>query len=150
MSTLFRTLLVLLVAAGAPASGATPLAIRDAWVRATPPGARTAAAYLTIENRGGADRLLGATSDAARALELHTHVTEAGLQRMIHLHEIEIPAGATIRFEPGALHVMLIDIATPLAPGAEVVLRLTFAHSQPIDVVATVIDARTAPGHAAH
>jgi copper(I)-binding protein len=121
-------------------------------VRATPPGARTGAAYLTIENRSGADRLLGAASPAARALELHTHVSEGGVQRMVRLMEVEIPAGATVAFAPGGLHVMLIDLAAPLAPGGTVALRLEFANAEPIEVSVPVIDARTtpAPAHAGH
>ena len=42
--------------------------------------ARTAAAYLTIANTGAADRLLRGTTPAARAVEVHTHVDERGLQ----------------------------------------------------------------------
>jgi copper(I)-binding protein len=152
MSSLVRALILSICVLTLPAQGAGPLIVRDAWARATPPGARTGAAYLTIESRGDADRLLGATSPAARTLELHTHVTEGGVQRMVRLAEVEVPAGATVAFVPGGLHVMLIDLAAPLAPGATVALRLEFANAGPIEIAVPVIDARTAPapGHAAH
>ncbi|HEY8545427.1 MAG TPA: hypothetical protein VIL36_10285, partial [Acidimicrobiales bacterium] len=41
--------------------------VRDAWAT---PGGSTAAVYLTIDNRGGADQLLGASSANATAVRL--------------------------------------------------------------------------------
>jgi copper(I)-binding protein len=49
------------------------LRIVKPYARATPPGAATAGAYLTIENRGARDRLVGASSPAATAVEIHYH-----------------------------------------------------------------------------
>ena len=149
MPTLFRAVATLaLLTVAAPASAERP-EISGAWIRATPPGARTAAAYLTIRNGGPADRLLGAVSPAARELQLHTQVSEAGRQRMVHLTEIPLPAGDTIRLEPGGLHLMLVDIAAPLAPGTEVELSLRFAAAAPIVIAVPVVDARAgaAPAH---
>ena len=40
--------------------------IENAWTRATPPGAKIAAGYMTIRNASGtADRLIAASSPAA-------------------------------------------------------------------------------------
>jgi periplasmic copper chaperone A len=141
-------LLKLLVATGlgllaAPAM-AESLAVTGAWVRATPPGARTTAAYLTIVNPGPAERLLAAQSPAAQALELHTHRLNGGVQQMVRLAEVPVPAAATVHFEPGGLHVMLLDLAAPLMPGMEVELTLRFATAGAVTIKAPVVDARTA------
>jgi copper(I)-binding protein len=125
------------------------LAITEAWIRATPPGARTAAAYLTITNTGTADRLLGGTTPLARALEVHTHVSEGGLLRMERLGELALPAGESVRLEPGGLHLMLVDVAAPLAAGARVALSLRFAVAGTLEIEVPVIDAR-ASGPTAH
>ena len=118
MAHLERALIFLaLGAAGSAAAG--PLTITDAWIRATPPGARTAAAYLTIANTGAADRLLGGTTPAARTVEVHTHVDERGLQRMVRLAELSLPAGETVRLTPGGLHLMLVDVARAARRGRE-------------------------------
>ena len=36
---------------------------------------------------------------------------------MRHLHEVEVPAGGEVSFEPGALHVMPIGLMQPLVGG---------------------------------
>ena len=139
---LARTLLLFLVgSAGSAAAG--PMTVTDAWIRATPPGVPTAAAYLTITNAGAADRLLGAATPAAQAVELHAHVEDGGLHRMERLAEVAVPAGAVVRLEPAGLHLMLVDIAAPLAAGMRVPLTLRFATVGEIELEITVVDART-------
>ena len=136
--------------AGAGAA-AEPPTVTDAWVRATPPGATTAAAYLTITNAGAADRLLGAATSAARAVEIHTHVVDGGLHRMVRVEDLTLPAGEAVRLEPGGLHLMLVDLATPLAAATTVALSLRFANAGTLELEVPVVDARTAPAtRAAH
>lgn len=149
MTMLVRAL-VLAGLAVAASVHAEPPALTDAWVRATPPGARTAAAYLTIANAGEADRLLGATTPAARSVEVHAHTTEGGMQRMVRLPELALPAGETVRLVPGGPHLMLIDITGPLAAGAHVTLSLQFAAAGTHVVEAPVIDARGDAAPAPH
>jgi copper(I)-binding protein len=65
---------------------------------------------------------------------------------MVRLAEVPVPAGATVRFEPGGLHVMLLDIVAPLTPGMEVELTLRFATAEAVTIKLPVVDARaTAP-----
>ena len=138
-----RTFLLWFIAAGAAGSAAAgPMTVTDAWIRATPPGVPTAAAYLTITNAGGADRLLGGATPAAQTVELHAHVEGGGLHRMERLAEVTVPAGAVVRLEPAGLHLMLIDIAAPLAAGTHVLLTLRFATAGQIELEIPVIDAR--------
>src|SRR5688572_1029788 len=141
MRSLVRALALLTCCAAGPVL-AGPLTLTDAWIRATPPGARTAAAYLTITNAGAADRLIGATTPAAGTVGVHTHVTEGGRQRMLRLAELSLPAHAAVRLEPGGLHLMLLDLAAPLAAGTRVSLSLQFAAAGTIDVDVPVVDAR--------
>jgi copper(I)-binding protein len=152
MTAPVRALVVFAFGLAAPATAAPPPTLTDAWIRATPPGARTAAAYLTISSAGAADRLLGATTAAARGVEIHEQVAENGLQRMVRLPEVALLPGESVRFEAGGLHLMLIDIAAPLAPGTTVSLSLEFAVAGTIAVDVPVVDARVeAPlAHGAH
>jgi periplasmic copper chaperone A len=127
---------------------APPLAITAAWMRATPPGVTTAAAYLTITNNGTAEeRLLGATSPAARMLELHANVEEHGMQHMRPLADIAVPVGGRVELSTGGTHIMLIDIAAPLKPGDEVPLTLHFASAGDITIKVPVLDGRTEAHH---
>ncbi len=139
---LARTLLFFFLVGAAGSAAAGPMTVTDAWIRATPPGAPTAAAYLTISNAGAADRLLGAATPAAQAVELHAHVEDGGLHRMQRLAEVAVPAGAVVRLEPAGLHLMLVGIAAPLAAGTRVLLTLRFATADPIELEIPVVDAR--------
>jgi copper(I)-binding protein len=88
---------------------------------------------------------VGVASPAAREAQLHDHVIAGGLSRMVQLADVALPAGATVRFEPGGKHVMLLDIAAPLVPGGKLELTLRFATAPPLTLVVPVLDARSAP-----
>ncbi len=107
------------------AAQAAGVTVQDAWVRAMPPGARTSAAFLTLHN--GDDRphaLVGAASDVARLVELHTHLHDHGVMRMRPVARIAIPAHGSVRLQPGGYHIMLIDLRHPIRAGDSVALTL--------------------------
>jgi periplasmic copper chaperone A len=116
-------------AAQSPASGpATGIEIVDPYLPLLPPGVQTGAAYLRIRNVGERDRILVAVvSPAAEAVELHTHIDDAGVLRMRQVKEIVVPAGSELAFKPGGYHVMLIGLPLPLLAGDKVPLTLRFA-----------------------
>ena len=96
---------------------------------ALPAGANTAV-YLTIVNEGmGEDRLIGASTPLSDRVELHeTRAGDDGLMRMQRVDAVEIPAGETVRLEPGGLHVMVFDV-DEVSEGAEVEVTLVFQRS---------------------
>jgi copper(I)-binding protein len=113
--------------AGAAEGPAGSIQIAQAWSRPTPPVGATGAAYLAITNTGGkADRLLGASTPMAVSAEINETRHAEGVAQMRRLESLEIPAGQTLRFEPGALHIMLLDLVRPLKPGAQYPLTLNF------------------------
>jgi copper(I)-binding protein len=150
MIRLLRALSLLAFYVGASSAAAEPPLLSDAWIRATPPGASTGAAYLTITSRGVGDRLLGATTPAARAVEIHRSAVEAGVHRMVRLEELTLPAGEPVRLEAGGLHLMLIDIARPLMPGTTVGFTLRFATAGNVEIEIPVVDARAGGATHAH
>jgi copper(I)-binding protein len=126
----FAALLMLLCPAWLAAATDGPagsMQIAQAWSRPTPPIGATGAAYLTITNTGGkADRLLGASTPMAVSAEINETRHTQGVAQMRRLESLEIPAGQTLRLEPGALHIMLLDLVRPLKPGAQYPLTLNF------------------------
>ncbi len=44
---------------------------------------------------------------------------------MRQLESLELPAKQTVKLEPGGLHIMLLDLKSPLKLGDKVPLRLT-------------------------
>ncbi|HXU52170.1 MAG TPA: copper chaperone PCu(A)C [Casimicrobiaceae bacterium] len=114
------------------------LKIAHPYARATPPGADIGGAYLTIDNKGAADRLMSASSPAAARVELHTMAMDNGVMRMSEVKGIDLPPGSQVKLKPGGLHMMLVGLKTPLAEGSRVPLRLTFEHAGSIDVEVAV------------
>jgi copper(I)-binding protein len=110
------------------AAHAADLAVTDAFSRATP-GAGPGAAYLTIHGGDTSDRLLGVSSTAAQAVEMHTMSMQGDVMRMREVHAIEIPAHATVKLAPGADHLMLVGLQAPLKAGDSVNLTLRFEHA---------------------
>jgi copper(I)-binding protein len=129
---------------------ASPIAVTGAWARATPPGVTTAAAYLTVSNAGTADRLLGASSPAARQVTLHADVEEHGMQHMRQLEGIEVPARGSVELVPGKMHLMLVDIGAPLKPDATITMTLQFEKAGSLTVEVPVRDGRLEPAHHHH
>ena len=103
---------------------ADEIEVSDAWIRQPPPGAPTAAAYMTIRNKGHVSReLTGARSDAAEKVELHRTLIEDGVARMQPVDELQIPVGGEVVLKPGGLHLMLIR-PSALKEGDEVEIGL--------------------------
>jgi len=113
--------------------------IAHPYARPTPPGARTGGAYFTVRNAGkAADRLTRVASPAARVVEIHSMTMDGTLMKMRPVAGIQIPAGGEVALGSGGYHVMLIDLAGPLAAGDKVPLTLTFDHAGTVDIVADV------------
>lgn len=134
----------LLLASCTPAESDPEITVVDPWARATVAGQSGTAAYFTIVNAGGADRLLSVASPAAEA-SLHATTMADGVMRMRPVQAIEVPAAETIALQPGGMHVMLSGIHQPLESGATVALELEFEKSGDRRVEAAV---RPASGEA--
>lgn len=131
-------LLALVLGAGTTL-GAGAIEVTDAYVRAVPPGAPNSAAFLALSNGSGEPRaLVSAESPASEAVELHTHTMDGGMMRMRRVDRIEVPAGGRVALEPGGLHLMLIGLKRPLAPGDQVALTLIFDDGSRSELAAPV------------
>lgn len=121
------------------------LRIGHPWSRAAPPNA-PAAVYFTLNNSGKqADQLLSVTSPIAAEAMLHQNLENNGVMQMRELaHGVALPPGATVKLQPGGLHVMLIGIKQPLPDGAKFPLTLRFAKAGRVTVEVMV---GAAPAH---
>jgi len=97
---------------------------------------------LTIENRGdGDDRLIGADTDAALAIEIHLTVIEPdGRASMRMLDDALLPAGESVAFRPGGLHLMVVVPDERVVAGGTFEVTLRFARSAPVTRTVTVVD----------
>jgi len=109
------------------------VSVGNAWIRTPPPGAAVAAGYFDIVNHGDTPVvLIGARSSAASTIEMHTTEHDGDLLRMRKLERVELPAGATVTFQAGGYHLMLMHF-TGVTTGT-VPVTLVFADSSELTV----------------
>ena len=70
--------------------------------------------------------LIAAEGNVSKVVELHTHVMEDGMMKMITIPKIDLPAGKTVMLEPNGLHIMLIGLNSDLKDGDKAALTLMF------------------------
>lgn len=119
--------------------GCNDIDVENAWLR-LPPGENTAL-YFDVSNGGGTDTaLVSASSDIAGMYELHeTEMVEGKMEmKPVEGQAVPIPAGATVRFEPGSLHVMVMGLTGDLQEGDEVDFTLTFSDDCVKEITAPV------------
>ena len=123
------------------------LRVSNPFTRATPPGAKVAGDFMSIENQGkDADRLVSASSPVACVVEIHEMTMDGGLMKMRAVKGVDLKPGATIELRPGGYHVMLEDLKRPLKDGEQIPLTLTFEKGGVLEVKVNV----GAMGAAAH
>lgn len=94
------------------------------------PGAAVAAGYLRLE-AGTDDALIGATSPAARAVEIHEMSMAGGRMTMRPVPRLELQAGDEVKLNPNGMHLMFIDLDPAFASATSVEVTLLFASAPP-------------------
>ncbi|MGO9135080.1 MAG: copper chaperone PCu(A)C [Methylovirgula sp.] len=113
------------------------IAITDAWIRATPPGATVGGGFLEIDNKGNApDRLIGGAAPAtADKVELHESIMQGDVAEMRELTQgVPVAPGGKVIFEPGGKHLMFLGLKGRLTEGQNVKVQLSFEKAGKIDV----------------
>ena len=124
------------------------IAIGHPYARPTVAGQPVAAGYLSLDNRGAADRLLAASTAVAERVELHAMWLEGDVMRMRMRDAIDLPAGAKVEFKPGGMHLMFIGLKAPLKVGEKFALTLRFEKAGTVEVVVNVQATASAAGAA--
>jgi copper(I)-binding protein len=108
------------------------------------------AIYLVIHNLGSsADTLTGVSSNVAEAIEIHESKMSGDVMQMQQLESVPVERSAEIRFEPGGLHIMLIDLKKDLKVGDEVEITLHFTSFEDINITVPVSDMPASEDHSA-
>jgi periplasmic copper chaperone A len=121
--------------------------IEQPWMRASAPGQKIAAGYLTVRNKAAQpDRLVGASSPMAAKVQTHVTVKDGEVLRMREVKGYEIPAKGTFELKPGGAHLMLVDIKQALKEGDKVPVTLKFEKSRDVTVEFLVSGLAGPPG----
>ena len=131
-SILTRLLASSLLSLAASASLAQ-VKVDQAWARPTVPGQQGGGGFLSITSPAG-DRLIGGSTPLAERFELHTMAMKGDVMEMRQLDAVDLPAGKTVEFKPGGLHVMFIGLKQPLAIGSKVPVTLKFEKAGEVKV----------------
>lgn len=130
------------------------LRVSDVWAKATPPQARVAGGYLSVQNRGdAADKLLRVESAVAASVEIHEMSDVGGVARMREVtNGVELPAGSTTTLKPGGYHLMFIGPKQPFVEGQTIKATLVFEKAGSLPVVFDVrpLVASGSSGHDHH
>lgn len=107
----------------------------EPWARAAMAG-ENSAVYMMLHNHSNqADKLTGASSDVAEAVELHlSQMGPNGEMQMIPQSSIPLGADEEVEFKPGGLHIMLIGLKQDLAIGDQFEVTLHFKNHADIVV----------------
>lgn len=113
--------------------------IERPWVREAPPGAPSLAGYLRLRNDCDATvQVVGVESlDVGRPM-IHRTEHAGGISRMRPVGELVIQPKGTLLFEPGGLHLMLLQPNRRFVAGDVVRFRLVLADGRRLYVEAPV------------
>lgn len=107
-------------------SGGSQFQLKWVWARPADIGGNSAI-YFSITNTGSSDSLLSASTEIAEMVQFHKTTANAdGTVSMVQQMQVELPAGTVVNFQPGGLHIMLMNLKTPLADGDTFPLKLEF------------------------
>jgi periplasmic copper chaperone A len=110
---------------GAPADAEGAWARPVALAEADRP---TSAVYFTLDNPGDAPlQLVAAETDVAGRTEIHETTMDGDVMRMRPVEAVDVPVRGEVAFQPGGLHVMLLDVRRDLVAGETFALTLRFA-----------------------
>ena len=141
-----HALVALLVCLGQPACAHDGVHVTDAYAVVVSPNAPTAAVYFEVENHGVMeDRLISATTDAARMAMLHESVETDGVMSMGDVAGFVVEGQGTFTLARGGAHVMLMGLTKPLADGDTITVTLTFEHAGDV-VVEVPVNPAVIPG----
>jgi len=131
-------LAALLFAASAWGDGPTVRA-GHVWIREAPPGVKVLAGYFTLENLTDKPlSLISVSSPDFDSAMLHQSVVKDGVESMLPVDTLPIPAGASVELKPGGFHVMLAQPKKNLFAGDLVTLFLKFSDQSELTLLAPV------------
>jgi len=107
--------------------------IQQAWIRSAPPGAKTLAGYLVLKNTCKTSiKVVDVESKDFAMPMIHRSVVENGVSKMRAPGVLEIKAGASLKFEAGGLHLMLMQPLRNLKEGDKAGVRLVLADGRKV------------------
>lgn len=125
MHIIFRVLSSMVLLLSLSNIAQAEVTISDAWVRATAPGQKVGAAYMTLQSPQAA-KLVYAETKSADEVEIHSMSMTNGIMKMRKLDVLNLQPNKPEKLAPGGFHLMLFGLKAPLKAGDKVTLTLCF------------------------
>ena len=115
--------------------------IERAYARASIPNVPNSAAFFVIKNNSDKDiAITSANSDVAEKNELHTHIKENKMMKMMKIEKLVVPAKSSLELKSGSDHIMLMGLKKELKAGDEINLELSFSDGDKKNIKVPVKD----------
>lgn len=123
-----------LAAAGSVSAQDKPVTAADAWVKLPEAGAKSAVAFVTVNNPGMyAVYLVSGTTDVAGKIEFRDTSKGDAVQE-----DVTVPAYDAAYLNPKGVHLVLSDLKKDLKEGDKVYMTLKTELGLPVEVEAIV------------
>ena len=107
--------------------------IQKAWIRSAPPGATTLAGYLVLKNPcKSIIKIVYVESKYFGMPMIHRSVVENGVSKMRDPGVLELNPGASLKFEAGGLHLMLMQPLRKLKESDKAGVRLVLSDGRKV------------------
>lgn len=136
------------------ASAHAQTTVTDAWVRSTVAQQKATGLFAHISSAQGG-KLVAVSSPVAGIAEIHEMKMEGNVMKMRALpNGLDLPAGQTVKLEPGGYHVMLMELRQQVTEGQSVPVTLVIegkdGKSQTLQIKAAVRPLGAAAGMGGH
>lgn len=128
MKTISKFFFFFLCLIATSAHAEVKISIENAWVRASAPGQKVGAAYMTIKSNENIEMVYAETARAG-SVEMHSMTMNNGVMKMRMLESLPVKANQPVSLAPGGLHLMLFDLTAPFKSGEKISFRLCFKNS---------------------
>ena len=133
--------LLLILALLFPASAFAELEFSDARIKNLPPTVPVRAGYMTMHNPGPETlSVTSVRSESFARVEIHRSFMQDGMMRMEPVDNIEIEADASVKLEPGGMHLMMMMPKEPTTPGDNIVIFIKLDDGSEQSLQMTVVE----------
>lgn len=133
--------MLIMAAAGGMASAQENIRIDHPRAAAVADATKPGAVFMTIVNIGAEDdRLTAIETPAAGMAQIHSTKMSKKKMRMRRKAGLPLKAGESLELKHGDLHVMLMQLAGPLAAGTTVPITLVFEKAGAVALDVPVMD----------
>jgi len=107
-------------------ASAGEIAVLDAFAPA-PATPDRGAVYFTIQNSDSIDiRIVSVSVDLAQTTAIHTQRMDGDMMSMVPMEGVLVPAGESVKLQPGGVHVMLMGFVRTYGVGDTLGVEVVF------------------------